>query len=140
MTMSKVRVYLASQYGRRLELAKYRDEAVAAGIEVTANWLNGEEDKTPEARQRYARIDLADIDACDILISFTEHRDAPTRRGGRHVEFGYALAKGKEVWCMPYRENIFMELPEVKCFETWDHCLQQLQRIANNEHPGRENP
>lgn len=128
-----MKIYLAASYGRRLELRSYRDEAISAGILVTSSWLNGEEDKTPEAREMYARTDLADIDACDILVLFTEHRDVPFRRGGKMFEAGYAFAKGKPVYAVPHEQNIFLELPEIRKFCSWKDCLEHLKRISEDQ-------
>jgi nucleoside 2-deoxyribosyltransferase len=125
-----LKLYLASSYGRRLELCTYRDEAIMAGALVTASWLNGEEIDTPEAREIYARTDLADIDACDILIIFTEHRDIPFRRGGKMFEAGYAYAKGKQVWAVTHAQNIFLELPEVRKFCSWKDCCESIKQMT----------
>lgn len=42
-------------------------------------------------------------------------------RGGRHVEFGYAMAKGKRLIVVGHRENLFHEHPAVEFFASmWD--------------------
>ena len=126
-----MKVYLASRYGRREELVKFRDLLVKLGVECTSTWLDGEEDKTPEARERYARTDLADIDRSHMLIAFTE--SSATLRGGRHVEFGYALAKEKVCWIVGPRENLFMESKSIRQFDTHIECLAALHSnmVAN---------
>lgn len=40
--MSKMRIYLAARYSRRLELCGYREQLRAIGHTVDAVWLNGE--------------------------------------------------------------------------------------------------
>lgn len=100
-----MKIYLASRYSRREELKKYRDKLVAAGHEVITRWLDTtwESDPTqpaaapPEYREKYAILDLEDVERANCLIAFTEERNGDGGRGGRHVEFGYALALAKYV-------------------------------------------
>ncbi len=44
-------------------------------------------------------------------------------RGGRNVELGIALGRGKTVIVVGPYENIFTWLPEVRHYDTWDDCL-----------------
>lgn len=125
-----MKVYLASRYRRREELAKYREQLGTAGIGCTSWWLDGEENKDAASREMYARRDMHDIDDADVVVLFTEN--GPTERGGRHFEAGYGFAKGKKVFVVPYRENIFLELPEVLAFPTWEACLDTLCAISED--------
>jgi len=133
-----MKVYLASRYSRRLELCEYRESLQALGIEVTSRWLHGLHepaetvvtDHGPEAsekdRGRFALEDWEDLMAADCCISFTEpSRTGPTR-GGRHVEFGGALAAKKRVIVVGHRENVFHCLPGVEFFESWSDALKML--------------
>lgn len=78
-----------------------------------------------EAAKRWAVEDIEDIDAADALIAFTEAPgDTPGRsRGGRHVEFGYAIGKGKPVCIVGIRENVFCHLPQVMHFDTFNQFI-----------------
>lgn len=148
-----MKFYLAARYSRREELCIYRDALVRRGHRVTSTWLEGshqisdggdpigedgealvEGDSgslSPEAaalRQRFAREDLEDIEMSDILIAFTEQpRTGPTR-GGRHVELGYALARGITVYVVGPRENLFCWLDDVVHFDDWQACLASIER------------
>lgn len=133
MNHRKPRVYLASAFRRQAELRKYALWLDDMGIEVTSRWLE-EHSESVDATGRVlkqsipsdiaAKEDLADIDRADCLISFTEPPDSDVPpRGGRHVEFGYALAKGKELWVVGYRENIFHHVPGVRYFKTWADAM-----------------
>lgn len=133
-----MKIYLASSYLRRLELCGYRDRLQAIGHIVTSRWLNGAHVITdrpdgddgscsPEAallRQVYGNEDLLDLNAASVVIGFTEPPNSRSARGGRHVEFGYALAKGKQLIVVGYRENIFHWLPAVRFFESFDDFLE----------------
>ena len=44
-------------------------------------------------------------------------------RGGRHVEFGLALAAGKRLCIVGPRENIFHFLPRVEVFRSTDDLV-----------------
>jgi nucleoside 2-deoxyribosyltransferase len=135
-----MRVYLAARYSRREELAGYRERLQAAGHEVTSRWLNGDHQVSdaglnlgddPEAdqftkaeRERFALEDMADVIAADMLIAFTEPPRSTASRGGRHVEFGFALAQGMLIAVVGPRENVFHCLPGVMQFDTFDAFLQ----------------
>lgn len=111
--MSALRVYLAGRYSRRVELAGYADELRSYGLEITSRWLLGnhqaENDELHRgaAAERFAAEDVADLDAADVLLAFTEPPRSSSSRGGRHVEFGYALAQGKPILVVGPREHVF---------------------------------
>lgn len=132
--------YLASRYGRKLELRQRREDLQQAGHVVTSQWLDtdlratdlGVTSSGPEDREYHAQQDLADIQRADVLIAFTEDPEAGpvSSRGGRHVEFGYALACGRPVIVVGPRENIFHFLPNVRVFATWEEFLAWLSAIT----------
>lgn len=75
-------------------------------------------------RQQFAQDDWEDVNAADLVISFTEvPRSGKPNRGGRHVEFGIALANSARVIVVGHRENIFHWLPCVEFCETWMDAL-----------------
>lgn len=142
--MSESVVYLAARYSRLRELQVYRDELRAAGFDVRARWVDGEHEMvdgvaSPEQSCGFAMDDIEDLRAARIVINFTEHPGADGRqRGGRHVEFGYALTCLLDTgWIEPYRvlivgprENVFHYLPAVEQYDTWPECLAALQRTV----------
>lgn len=144
-----MRVYLAARYSRRVELCGYREELREVGIPVTSNWLDGprqrviagkvlgESDEavieaggdaleTIELRRLCAMQDDADVRAADTFVTFTELPDARAGRGGRHVEFGLALALGKRIIVVGPVENVFHALSEVERHDTWASVLAAL--------------
>jgi nucleoside 2-deoxyribosyltransferase len=109
-------VYLAAQFARRDELRGYRDALAVSGVVVTSRWLDSHEDDghcMPAYLARCAVEDLEDIDRADMVVCFTESPETSAKRGGRHVELGYALARGKTVIVAGPRENVFCHLPQV---------------------------
>jgi nucleoside 2-deoxyribosyltransferase len=129
-------IYLASRYSRRDELCGYRSQLQALGYEVTSRWLNGlhhmpdhcPDDYQHAENQRFAREDLEDLKAADVVICFTEPSRLGPGRGGRHVEFGIALALRKTVIAVGHRENVFHFLPEVIFYETWQEVIEVAEK------------
>ena len=115
-----MRVYLAARYSRKKEIKALIPILLAHNILTTSRWLhetaseNATLDQfTPAFCRQTAGIDLDDIDNSDTFVFFAEDPKIGTPRGGRHVEFGYALARGKRMVVIGGQENIFHYLPEV---------------------------
>lgn len=118
-----LKVYIASLYARRAEMETYAKLIKNAGYEVTSRWVfGGEEGLTNE---QIALLDLEDVDKADLVLSFTLPKQTPFIGGGRHVEFGYALAKGKQVVLIGDRENVFHDHPKVTQYPTIGHWLNE---------------
>ncbi|GEM_PF-6660459 len=98
-----MKLYLAARYERRLELAHYAVLLRQQGHEVTSRWL---EDNAHLSLPEQVRMDLEDLEAAEALVSFTEEPGVYSR-GGRHVEYGYALAQAKQLFVVGPPENIF---------------------------------
>lgn len=123
-----MKVYLCGRYGRRDEFRELRNILEKNGVLVVSRWLDtdwerkedgGSSAAPAEYRQEYAEIDMRDVLAADAVVCVTE----PPRgggRGGRHVEFGLALAWGKKLVVVGYRENLFYEHERV-AFESLEH-------------------
>jgi nucleoside 2-deoxyribosyltransferase len=131
-----MKVYLAAQYYRRDAMRGFAYMLKDIGIEVTSSWLRERadvnsdlSDNSHEFLRRHARNDIADIEAADVLILFTVDPILPTKRGGRHVELGYALALGKKIIICGPRENIFHHLPEVMQFNVFGDILFYLEKL-----------
>ena len=128
-------IYLAARYSRRAELVAYRALLEALGHTVTSRWLHGnhqidddglEGDGTRAERERFAQEDYEDVCRAELLIAFTEPpRTGPTR-GGRHVEFGIAIALEKRVLVVGPRENGIYCLPWVAVYATAAEAFRTL--------------
>lgn len=118
-----MKVFLSSRYSRRVEMTTVADELAKAGHTVVSRWLatewsndgEGSSAAPPEYREKYAVIDAEDVRACDTFVAFTEPPNAGGR-GGRHVEFGMAVALGKRLIVVGHYENIFHHLPGIAFF------------------------
>jgi hypothetical protein len=124
-----MKIYLAARYSRNDEMRGVRDVLQAFGHEVTSRWidqhggnllesivaekLNAE----PGDCSKYALIDIADLEAAEVVISFTSAEGGG--KGGRHIEFGLALGLGKRLVVVGPRENVFHTLPQVEWYPDW---------------------
>lgn len=133
-----MRIYLAARFSRRHELTCYRDELAEHGIDVAARWLDGghewtgvpDEDIPADELARFALDDIEDINLARVIVCFTENPRTAPARGGRHVEAGYAIARGKLVFCVGPIENVFYALPQIQRFPDWETAKTQLIKIA----------
>lgn len=126
-------IYLAARYSRREELLGYVADLERLGHVVTSRWLHGNhqiddaglstEAKRAE-RERFATEDWNDLKSASVCISFTEAPRSSNSRGGRHVEFGAALALGHRVIVIGPRENVFHCLPIVEHFDNWTDFME----------------
>ena len=111
--------YLAGRYSRKIEFAEIAKKIEdTLGYCCSSSWLTELEkpDSTLDqvASDRltfYALRDLHDILQADFTLFFAEDPLIGTPRGGRHVEFGYALAQKKPIVIIGPKENIFHYLP-----------------------------
>jgi nucleoside 2-deoxyribosyltransferase len=120
--MKTVSIYMAAKYARRDEMEQI---AIALmnhhGYNITSRWVfGGEEGKTNE---EISIFDLEDVAAADTVVNFTEYPNMYTT-GGRHVEYGYAIATGKRLVVIGPRENVFHHHPTVEQFDTLSDWLQ----------------
>ena len=128
--MSIEKWYFAAQFARLEELRGYCAQTRAlANMRITSHWLDqdpasGYAGGSDEAGRGFAARDLEDIGEADGFLFFAEDPAIGIPRGGRHVEFGYALALGKTIEVIGPRENVFHLLEDVKHFLTFDAWLQ----------------
>jgi hypothetical protein len=135
-----MRIYLASRYSRAPQLREFRSKLEALGHTVTSRWIDGGHELNRDShgsaqaahaeRVRFAQEDFEDLLAAECVVSFTEEPRKTTTRGGRHVEFGAALALGKRLVVVGWRENVFHCLPQVEFYATETEALAILERDA----------
>jgi hypothetical protein len=127
------KVYLVARYSRNAEMRGVRDVLESMGYEVTSRWIDQHGGNLPESIvaerlnaepaecSKYAFIDLQDLKAADVVISFTSAGGGG--KGGRHVELGVALGLGKHVVVVGPRENVFHTLPQIEWYPDWPHLV-----------------
>ncbi len=124
-----MQVYLAARFTRRKEMQRYAEELIALGHGVTARWVVGPPQSAHHPDQvsghsvaydeRVSVEDLKDVADADCIICFSEQPRETNKRGGRHVEFGLAVAAEKRIILVGPRENVFHFLPVVENFPNW---------------------
>jgi hypothetical protein len=132
-----IKVYLASRYARREEMAEYAKRLQKLGFDITSNWVWGKHDivGNPGNTKQFATMDRADLLRADLVINFAEPKELDYPRGSRHTEFGMAYERGKVCYVVGKfgtdLENIFHSLEGVLVFENWDDLLYpHLQQLA----------
>jgi nucleoside 2-deoxyribosyltransferase len=133
-------IYLAAPYRRRDELRAIAEELASFGVRPTSRWLledfslNVKLTELPdELNTNIAEMDLADIISADGFLFFAEDANNQPPRGGRHVEFGYALAQGLQMYVIGDKENIFHYLPNVHHFATFNDFTKEMLNIDNTQ-------
>lgn len=135
-----MKIYLAAQYSQKHEIALKKQELQGLGFIVTSTWMEEPDDPNVSLKDvrhvvlaAYASRDVEEIDAADMLVLFTVDPDERTRRGGRHVEYGYALGRGKAVCIVGPQENIFHHLlPADLCFPSWGHFVDSVSGVCKS--------
>lgn len=127
--MNTVSIYLASLYSRREEMEGYATDLMNHyGYDITSRWVfGGEEGFTNEA---IAIFDLEDVDAADTIIAFSEPYGTLYKGGGRNVELGYAMARGKRCVLIGERENVFMHHPLIEQYDTLTDWLNSEKQFV----------
>jgi hypothetical protein len=72
-----------------------------------------------EELRQLALTDLKDLGRSEAMVFFSEPQNQQPPRGGRHVEFGMAVAWGLQLFVIGERENLFHHLGRVKLYPTW---------------------
>jgi nucleoside 2-deoxyribosyltransferase len=104
------RIYIAAPFQMRADAQRLMTELEAAGFTVTSRWLRI--DDMPDTEEA-AVLDLADVDRADALVLLNSEAWRTAGTGGRHAEFGYAIAKQKDVFVVGVRTNVFHHLSSV---------------------------
>lgn len=127
-----IKVYLAAKFGRQKELQEYKKLIERAGHEVTSTWLTenfADPLKDIASSREAALLDLKDIDRSDVFLVFTENPDIGYYTGGRHVEFGYALALGLVVILCGPRENVFFHHKRVIQVNDISEAIREINDV-----------
>lgn len=128
-----MKVYIAAPYSMKEIVKQEAADLLNNGITCTSSWVmephaptTQMQDLTHNEHQDYAMQDVLDVTNGEVLVFHTD----PTKtivRGGRHVEFGIAVAQQKPIYVVgKEEENIFHHLPQVKHFHTWQDVLNRL--------------
>lgn len=127
-----IRIFFSGRYSRSSSLLEYalKLEKELRSYKVISRWLNGShalaEQPSEDDIKRLAVEDFEDISQCDIFVIFTQEEEG--RRGGSHLETGYALAEGKTMILIGPRKNVFHYLDAFSCFDTFEDFMKCLRK------------
>ena len=139
------KIYLAGSYARKDELLAHAERLRGLGYGITSRWLNayveprlkaeieGARDTMPLSARQFAKDDYWDLHRADVLMAFSEPPHSGSPRGGRHVEFGLAMAWNKTVIVVGPRENIFHTLESVLNVADFRGALTILSVLSLDE-------
>lgn len=129
-------VYIAARFSRRPEANALAQELKVRGHTITSRWVKPDSDHVlptglsqqaaDHERERFALEDVVDLRAADWLVSLQEE-PRNNSRGGRHVEFGYAIARDMKITIIGPRETVFHHLPDIEHFDTVGEFLSVLE-------------
>ena len=134
-------IYTAARYSRREEMLTHAFELEALGHVVTSRWirepgptyadLDAMSPYNREAHEvRCAEQAVEDLALAVCCLSFTEPPGIPNdSRGGRHVEFGYALGLDLRLIIVGPREHVFHSLPGIEQYDIFEECLAELGTV-----------
>lgn len=118
-----MKIYLASRFDHAELMRTYKIYLENMySISITSRWIHEPDEISLEER---ALEDFVDVFCADALLFFSE-KPGDSRKGGRHVEYGIALALDKIIWVIGPKENIFHYIPQVKhydSFEEWEYSV-----------------
>ena|SRR5690348_4680388 len=135
-----MKVYLASRFSRKEEMAKKVEELHDLNIEVTSRWLFENAPGNAKLKDyddayllNTATVDIEDIEKADTFVLFSESPDEAFVRGGRHWETGYAYARNKRIIIVGPKENIFHYFPECTVVDNWKAARKLLAEYRHAE-------
>jgi hypothetical protein len=122
------RIVLIARLGRRPEMRKIAKRLEKLGHVMCSSWVQ-DDDLTSREKQHAVIGNALDLESAGTAIAFTERAPMSpgSERGGRHADFGYALAVCKRVIVVGPRENIAYWHPKVEQVDTVAELLTLLR-------------
>jgi hypothetical protein len=134
--MNQLRVYIAAPFEDRSFVEQQTAWLESLGHICLSTWWSHTDrnlhdcSMSPHALSCLARGDIAQLVRADCLIFMAQQRGTGEYfSGGRHVEFGVALAAGLHIICVGKPENIFHYLPGVRWVSVTDDLSAELEEV-----------
>lgn len=131
-----MKVYIAAKWARRFVMREVSHAIVAEGHVVTSRWLWQDADENEKEWTEGALMDVGDVRAADVCLTYPEEYRSKNTGGGRHFEFGLAYGLGKKLIIVGKPEIIFHHLPGISICEDlkeaidWLDLMQEKRRDA----------
>ncbi len=123
-----VSVYIAAPYAMREYGIRVALRLAQAKITVISRWLEAVESSKEEA----AYNSLVDIDRASLFLALNPEGWEEKGTGGCHVEFGYALARGKRILLVGDPSNVFHHLNAITVIDETMDVVRHIQLLAKN--------
>lgn len=134
-------IYLSSQYSQKEHTRKFAGKLTTIPqVLITSRWIMETHDPQMTMDQlseqelvRTAIDDFQDVMNSDVMVFYSQDPLTCTPRGGRHVEFGIALATNCLICVIGPKENIFhyLSIPDmIRHFETEQECYLFLKELS----------
>jgi nucleoside 2-deoxyribosyltransferase len=136
---SPLKVYVAARWDDRPDAVLIKTFLEENHVLVTSTWLTDHDNQSmdalkargpqlvvKESRERAVK-DFEDIDRADCFLQYSPRKGFKQGTGGKHVEMGYAMARGKSIFIMGERENIFHYHPTVRLVDSVASFLRSLE-------------
>ena len=127
-----MKVYIAAQRIPIAQLIEYTlNTHPELDVEVVSTWHQDKHlkefgaPKTDSRRGEIAEACLKEVDKCDVLLLYEE--DKVAGKGGKLVETGYALGKGKPVVIFGDPSNTLLYHPDTTYTRSLDTLIQILK-------------
>ena len=120
--------YFAAKYRWLLVVKQIAAKVMAQSSHTVAGrWLTGAHDGSSLVDQaQWAREDLDDIDQSDCLVIFQLPIDEPEHSAGRHIEHGYAIAKGKQIIIVGKSTSVCQYVPNTTSYPSLDEFYKGI--------------
>jgi hypothetical protein len=135
-------LYFAGSFSRKPELLVCMAEFEAQGHTCTSRWLktDHEDDVTSDDElapggpaEDFALEDIDDIGSAEGLLFFSSRDHEAKGRGGRHTEFGIALATQKPIFFIGRREQAFHALvPSFWMYDDFEQFIGDLENVQDH--------
>lgn len=111
-------VYIAAPFSGREAAREMKRRLEQRGHVVTSTWIEAHTKQLSELRPidcaSEAQQDLQGIDRAGVVVFI--NNAGPSTSGGMHLEFGYALAKKKEILILGLPTSVFHYLTDIYHF------------------------
>lgn len=126
-----MKVYIAGPYPLRDAAIALMHALEAEGFEVTSTWLR----EIDILAHEHAMVDLHDVARADVLVALNPAGWEEKGTGGRHAEFGYALALNKRIVLIGERSHIFHYLNHLVVIAEQANVAAALRAVARQDQP-----
>ncbi len=131
-----MKVYLAAKFGEKNEMRDWARMIEDAGHQVVSSWLDEKHDSDAEASEEVmiaaAKQNMLDVLEADVLVTKSQAQGTAHTGGGRHFEFGFAVAEGIDVIVVgPKGEHVFHYLEGIHHVNNLDGLFPVLARMQS---------